>query len=364
MHYQHYGWLVSPYSAKTRSYLRYKQIPFDDIEIGAVGLFTKVKRAVGRPVMPTIRRPDGRWMQDSSEIIDALEREHLQPSITPTGACQRVASLLLELHADEWLPIVAMYTRWTIAENRRFAVNEFARSGLPRVPRFLGRRLIAPVAKKMASYLPILGVDTQTSPGIARFSEQLIADLDRHLGSYPYLLGSRPCIGDFALYGPLWAHCYRDPGSRYLFDDATNLTAWFERLARPPAEVGEFLPDDEVPETLDPVFATLFAEQWPYIQKLVAAITGYCRSHPDAQRVPRALGNCEFEIGGARGSRRLITFSQWMAQRPLDVYASSSVAQRAHIDSWLARIGAPGALDLAIEYPLERHQFKLRLQQP
>lgn len=53
-----------------------------------------------------------------------------------------------------------------------------------------------------------------------------------------------------------------------------------------------------------------------------------------------------------------------MAQRPLDVYASSSETQRARIDSWLARIGAPGALDLAIEYPLERHQFKLRLQQP
>lgn len=361
MQYEHFGWLVSPYSAKTRAYLRYKKIPFEDIEIGAVRLFTMVKRAVGRPVMPTVRRSDGTWMQDTSEIIDTLERDHPEPTVTPAGPCQRVASALLELHADEWLPIVAMYTRWTIPENREFAVDEFARSGFPRVPRTIGRRLIRPVANKMAAYLPILGVHAHTRAGISNFAEQLIAQLNRHFSQHPFLLGTRPCLGDFAMYGPLWAHCYRDPGSRYLFADAPEVVAWFQRLARPPDEIGAFLPDDRVPETLDPIFAVLFAEQWSYIRKLVTAIDRYLQGHPEARRVPRALGDCEFTIGGASGQRRLITFTQWMAQRPLDVYTNLSADERVQVNAWLGRVGASGALDLEVCNRLERHNFKMRV---
>ncbi|MGB1016582.1 MAG: glutathione S-transferase family protein, partial [Nannocystaceae bacterium] len=345
MHNQHFGWPVSPYSAKTRAYLRWKQIPFTDVEVGALRLFTRIRKAVGRAVMPTVLRPDGTWLQDSSEIIDTFEREFPTPSILPTGPRQRIASLLIELHADEWLPIVAMFTRWTIPENREFARNEFARSGFPRMPKFLSRRLIAPVAEKMAAYLPILGVSEATGPGINAFTQTLIATLNTHFQVHPYLLGSRPCLGDFALYGPLWAHCYRDPGSRHYFADAPAVVEWFERLTEPPSPPvpGVFLAADEVPDTLDPIFSTLFREQWPYIQTLIQAIEAWCSEHPHATRVPRALGNCDFEIGGHTGTRRLITFTQWMAQRPLAAYAELTDNDRKNVDTWLARCGGAGA---------------------
>lgn len=361
---QHFGWPVSPYSAKTRAYLRFKGLRFEDRRPHALQLFTTIRRAVGRAVMPTVRRPDGTWLQDSSEIIDALEATHPEPSVTPAGPTQRVAALLLELHGDEWLPMVAMHFRWNYPENRRFAEDEFARYGLPGAPLLLARRVTEPVARRMRSYLPVLGVTPATEAAIERFTADLVRHLDAHLSSHDYLLGGRPCIGDFALYGPLWAHVYRDPASRFMFDTAPAVRAWFERLERPSPTPGAFAPGDRVPETLDPIFRTLFDEQWPFLGALVEHIDRWCADNPGATRVPRALGSAGFSVAGQPGERRLVTFQQWMLQRPLEAYAALTDDERRGVDAWLDRIGAAGALDLPIAHPFERREFKMQLRTP
>lgn len=362
--FEHYGWPVSPYSGKTRSYLRFKGIPFDDIVISAPALLGKVKKAVGRPVMPTVRCPDGTWLQDSSCIIDWFEERFDEPSITPPGGTQRLASLLLELHGDEWLPTVAMHTRWNNPTNKRFALDEFARCGFPWLPRFIGRPMVSSFANKMQSYLPILGVTDETSGGIERYTRQLIAHLDQHLSAHPFLLGGRPCLGDFALFGPLWAHVYRDPGTTPLFDEAPAVRAWFERLIEPSGEAGEFLADDEVPASLDPILAAIFAEQFPFVCALVAAVDSWCDEHPDATRVSRAFGSHPMVIGGAEGERRLVTFTQWMAQRPVDAYAALEGASRASADAWLERVGGQALQDLRIRNRQVMRDFKLVLESP
>ncbi len=361
--YRHYGWSVSPYSAKTRAYMTYKGVAFDDIEPSGARLFGPIRRAVGRSVMPTVLTPEGAWLQDSSDIIDTLERRHPAPSVIPPGPRQRIASLLLELHADEWLPLVAMHTRWNRPENARFAVDEFARSGFPRLPRALGRRLIRPIAAKMRGYLPPLGVTPETAPGIERHLARLLDALERQLAAQPYVLGGRPCIGDFALFGPLWAHVYRDPDSTYMFDDSPSVRAWMQRLRAPasaPADAA-FLPDDQVPEALDPLFRQLFAEQFAYVLQLADAIDRYCDEHPDATRVPRSLGDHPFSIGGAQGTRKLITFTWWMAQRPLDVYRSLDASARAPVDAWLDRVGGREAMQRPVRNRFVREDFKMKL---
>ncbi|HCP45526.1 MAG TPA: hypothetical protein DIU15_05770 [Deltaproteobacteria bacterium] len=362
---QHYGWLVSPYSAKTRAYLSWKGIPFDDIAPSALRMYFSIRKAVGKVIMPTVRTPGGSWLQDTSDIIDALELEFPSPSTVPPGPRQRLASLLLELHGDEWLPILGMHTRWTIPANEQFARAEFGRYGFPWLPGPLQQRMAKPMADKMASYLPVLGVSAETAPGIEAFGRSLIHQLDTHLSEHPYLMGGRPCLGDLSLFGPLWAHVYRDPGSRHWFDEAPAVEQWFERLLSPdPSQRGQFLPDDDVPDSLTPLFHTLFAEQFPFVEKLVDAIDGYCEAHPGATRVPRSLGNHEFTIGGHTGTRRLITFSQWMAQRPLDLYGSLDSDQRASVDEWLRHIGALEPMQLKISNPFVRREFTMGLRAP
>ena len=139
--YKHYGWPVSPYSAKTRAYLKYKQIPFDDIEPTARQFLGPIKKAVGRAVMPTMQRPDGSWMQDTSEIIDELELTHPARPVSPSTPKQKVVSSLLELFADEWIIPLAIHYRWNYPECAESASRKLGAELLPIGPNPLRRAL-------------------------------------------------------------------------------------------------------------------------------------------------------------------------------------------------------------------------------
>jgi glutathione S-transferase len=330
----HYGWLVSPYSAKTRSYLKHRGLDVRDVEPSVFQMMGTIQRSVGRVIMPTVHLADGTWLQDSSVIIDHFEAAAPEPTILPPGPTQRLAASLLEVFADEWLPMAALYYRWSIPENVAFAKTDFARSGLPWVPRFIGRRFIAPFADKMKSYLEVLGIDEMTSPGVVETAGLVLRTLEEHLAESPYLFGGRPSLGDFSLFGPLWAHLYRDPGSRFLFDETPHVRRWFDDLLAGAPPRGDFMANDQVASALEPLFACVLTEQWPWIQTLVAAIDDYCAQHPSALRVPRALGEAEFEVQGRVGRRKLITFVQWKAQRARDAY----VAAAGSADPWLRRV--------------------------
>ena len=255
-----FGWLVSPYTAKVRAMLHFKRLPFDEAVPSALALRLTVQPAVGRAIMPAMQEPDGEWLQDSALMCERIEADAPSPSTTPPGATQRLASMLLELHGDEWLPMLALHFRWNIAANREWAEEEFGRCGFPLLPAPLARMLVRPVATKMRSFRKVVGISPETHSGLDAFAAALIGELDAHLASHAFLLGGAPCVGDFALYGPLWAHLYRDPHSRRSFDGAPHVVRWFERLhghaadpatatatrtAPPPA--GEHLPADEVP---------------------------------------------------------------------------------------------------------------------
>ncbi|MBT6176816.1 MAG: glutathione S-transferase family protein [Deltaproteobacteria bacterium] len=355
---EHFGWLVSPYSAKTRSYLKYKRIPFKDVEPNIFDFYTKIQKSVGRIIMPTLRLPDGTWLQDSSDIIDKMESAHPNRSITPDGTIQTLVALLFELYGDEWLPMAALHYRWNIPANEQFALKEFSRCALPIIPAALGKLVIQSMAKKMQSYLPVLGVTKTTQPGVEKMVTRLIADLNTHLSVHPFLLGGRPCIGDFALFGPLWAHLYRDPGSTFLFDDAPHVVSWLEKLLDPTHVCGDFLANDEIPETLLPLLKGIFDEQILWVAQLIGHINQWCHKNPDSKRVRGAVGVDNFSVGGIAGERKLATFVQWKAQRSIFFYQQSSESVRTQIDGWLESLQAAGALDIDIQFPLELRNFK------
>ena len=225
-----YGWEVSPYTAKTRTHLVASDVPYREVYPTVFTLAGRIRRNVGRSIMPTVYAPDGRWLQDSSELFDYFESIQRCPSFVPNTPKQRVLCYLLECFSDEWLPMSALHYRWNTPENRVFARLEFAKHGMPYWPAWIRNRVARSLSQRLIGYLNPLGVTESTIPALEETTAIVIQAVEDTLSEHPYLLGARPSLADFSLFGPLWAHLYRDPGSRHLFDDAPNTVAWFQRL--------------------------------------------------------------------------------------------------------------------------------------
>ena len=357
--YQHLGWIVSPYSQKTLAYLKFKRIPHQDRAPNAIELMRTVPKRVGKAIMPTIQTPEGDWWQDSTEIIDNLEKRFPELSSTPPGAKQKIAAHLLELHGDEWLVLSALHYRWSRPDSADFIVNEFARLGVPFLPRFIGRLVGKRIRNMMKAYLPRFGVIGDTEKGLEVFTEQLLAQLDTHFTKFAYLLGERPCVGDFAMFGQLYAHLYRDPGSNCLFDNKPHLVDWINRMLDPDSTPkGNFLANDEVPTTLEPILKTIFQEQFEFSNQVVENIQQFAKQNPDAERVSRILGQTEFTIGGIKGKRSMFSFVQWKVQRAWNALQILQGQEAEDAKQWLQSINGSALLNMNIEQPLKRDNYR------
>lgn len=357
-----YAWDLSLYSGKARAYLRYKDIPYVERKIN-LWSFRKIEKKVGARVMPVVVTPHGEWLQDTSNIIDTLERLFPARSVIPHSPRQRVAAYLLEAWGDEfWLP-TAMHYRWSFPENfeHRFKA-EGGNDLLPIGPRCLKNRLVAAVAAQMRRYLPGLGVVSSQRPVIEAWTAVMLDALDVHFAKFPYLLGSRPCIGDFGLIGPLYAHLGTDPyPARELIASRPHLQSWIWRMHQPQKpSTGDFLAADHLPDTLTPVFRSIFSEFWAQLratQQEVQKLLPQLRPH---QRLPRLLGGIEIPMGPARLRIAARSYSLWMAQRALDAYAALPEGGRASVERWLDEVGGREALQLRNAPRLERVGLHVR----
>ena len=343
--YRHYAWQLSYYSGKTRAYLRYKGIAHEEKIIRLWDMRT-IRRKVGAQVMPVLLTPEGEWLQDTSTIIDALEQRFPQAPVEPATPRQRVASYLLEAWGDEFWLATAMHYRWNYSENyRRLFRREGGDHLLPFAPRWLKNRVIDKVANNLRGFLPGLGVVSGQIATIERWTTQMLDALDAHFARHAYLLGSKPCHGDFGLIGPLYAHLGRDPyPARELIAPRRHLAAWVQRMQHPDRpQAGEFLADDAIPDTLTPVFASIFGEFWPQLVATEALIAPARAQLKPGRQLPRGLGPIEISLAGTRYRLDARPYSLWMAQRASDAFAALPAAGQQSVQRWLEAQGAGDA---------------------
>ncbi|HEY2591453.1 MAG TPA: glutathione S-transferase family protein [Steroidobacteraceae bacterium] len=336
--YRLYGAEISYFTGKVRAYLRWKDLPFVEVLADATAYREVIVPRVGFPVIPVVITPGDETLQDSTDIIDELERRHGDPAVYPTTPVQRLVALLLELYGDEWLVIPAMHYRWH--RNREWAVRSFgalsAPAATPEEQEAIGARRAAPFANAAV----LLGAAPHMHAAIESSYESLLAELDRHFAACAYLLGDRPSIGDFGLIGPLYAHQYRDPESGELMRRrAPHVARWVERMQHPPApRSGHFMADDAIAPTVMPVLERMMREQLPVLVDSARLLREWLATHPGA-RIPRVIGTHDYELGGARGPRIVRPYSLWMLQRARDAYEHLSGADREAADGVLRAVG-------------------------
>lgn len=333
-----YGAPISYFTGKVRAYLTWKNIPFEEVLSDATVYREIIVPRVGFPVIPVVHTPEGETLQDSSHIIDVLEDRFTEPSITPAGSVQSLVSSLLELYGDEWLVIPAMHYRWHY--NRDWAIAQFGATNAPNASleeqKEIGERRAGPFANAAV----MLGGEPHMHTAIETSYEALLAELDAHFSVHNYLLGDCPCLGDFSLFGPLYAHQYRDPKSGEIMRRlAPNLVAWILRMCEPPSiRNGNYLPNDEIPASLLPVLKRMMREQLPAMVDLNKKLCEWINNNP-AQEIPRVIGLHEFALEGKTGKRILRPYSLWMLQRARDQYSALEGTALSLADELFDKVG-------------------------
>jgi glutathione S-transferase len=356
------GHEFSLYSGKVRAYLRHKQIPFVE---GVTSEDRKlIEERVGRRVVPVVVMPNGDCVQDTTEIIDYFERLYPERSVYPQGPLQKLVALLFEVYGDEWLVLPAMHYRWHFKrQNLAYVLKNFGDIVKPHWPPILRPIGGLPVAMLFGNlYKPVMGRSRRNIGEIEKGYQSFLADFDRHLEEHEFLLGGRPSIGDYGLIGPLYAHLYRDPyPGKLMRKTAPNVARWVERMQRPAKFDGQFLADDEVPETLHPMLQRMFVEQFPVLVDTLRRVGKWAADHPDARGIPRFIGKHDFYLGEVKASRYVMPFAQWMFQRPLAHYGSLSDEQKERIDPLLEKLGGLAGMKEPVVAPLKLEKYRLVL---
>ncbi|MEX3008803.1 glutathione S-transferase family protein [Hoeflea sp. TYP-13] len=355
-----YGAEVSYFSGKLRAYLNWKGVDFEEIQASREIYVGKILPNIGWPVIPVVELQDGTFLQDTTEIIRYIEELYPEPPVLPKKPTPVLASLLLELYGDEWLVLPAMHYRWNY--NRDFAIAEFgalaAPDATPDEQRNVGERVAGP----FAGALPALGIDKTTGQAIENSYLALLDELDHHFAAHDYVLGSAPTLGDFGLYGPLYAHMYRDPKSGEIMKQrAPNVCRWVECL-RDGKDRGKALDSDidTVPDTLLPILKRAMREQLPVLVDTVAQVEQFAANAAD-NKLPRAIGFHQFNLGEATGQRAIFPYAQWMLQHVTDQLHSVTPQDHSAVSDFLDKIEAGPLRELQITSRVKRTNFQLYL---
>lgn len=371
----------SLYTGKVRSYLIKKGLAFRELFPHHPRFSAEVVPAVRLVVVPVVETPDGRFLQDSTDIIDELERRFPANPMMPTTPVQRVVARLLDGYGCEGLLPAAMHYRWSYRqEQEHFLQAEFGRAMHCGPDREARLKAGAQFMDYFNSFLPGLGVVPETIPAVEAAYEELLDLLDIHFQHHPYLLGGRPCIADFGFMAPLFAHLARDPvPAALMMKRAPNIYRWTERMNRAQIADGEFpdlaetwLADDAIPPTLEPVLRLMF-QDWgaqlladaKFVNAWLAANpalpAGRIVSHDGQRSVHPVLGMIEYPWRGVTVQRGSMPHGLWHFEQAASEAGALTGPARATFEALTERLGGGDMMQIKLVRPLVRQDYVLVL---
>ena len=255
-----YGPEVSYFTGKLEAVIRYLELPYSRIAKSP----TLLAEPTGVAQVPGLHLADDRWMTDTTPIIAWLDERYRDTPVIPRDPVLAFFSRLLEDYADEWLWRPAMHYRWDYPEGAhhlsRVLVDEVA-AHIP-LPNILKRHLIR--TRQRTLFTRGDGITPATWDHVEKIYLDSLEQLTAIFEKRPYLLGSRPSLADFGLFGPMFRHFAMDPPSaRIMRETAPAVYEWTARVwnARASATGGELL--DHIPEDWGPLLDSIGSAYLP-----------------------------------------------------------------------------------------------------
>ena len=356
-----YGAPHSLYTGRARSYLIKAGIPYRESAMSTPHYRNNVlPKAGGRQGMPTLETAEGEVIRDGAAIIDHYETTGGQ-AFAPTTPRQRVISLLLDVIGAEGLLRPAMHYRWNFdAQNLDFLRQHFQMIMPPEMAE-QADKLMGNMRQACRGF----GAVEETFAVVEALYEELLPVLEAHFAAYPYLLGGRPCIGDFGMIAPLFAHLGRDPKPLAMMQaTAPHLYRWVERMNRAEADVGEFaaceldyLADDEIPETLISMLKQLAIDFVPETQAAADSINGWLDAQDDLPAgsvAERAVGFAVFNVRGTPINAIAQPYRFYLLQRMQDEVDGLDEEDRARVTMLLEQCDMAPVLDCRLSRAIGR----------
>lgn len=332
-----YGAPHSLYTGRARCYLIKANIPYREAGMSSEHYRTIVLPKAGRRAgIPTLELANGDVIRDGAAIIDHFE-EQSGHAFSPATPKQRLFSRLLDVIGAEGLLRPAMHYRWNFPkENDAFLKYHFEGT----LASHREKEARAETARNsMRGATRGFGVNPETFALTERLYLNVLDRLDEHLRVFPYLLGGKPCIGDFGMIAPLFAHLGRDPKPLSIMQArALGVLRWVERMNRYDADVAEFvdppndfLPDDDIPNTLLDVLKAIAVDFVPETRAAAETINGWLADQDNLEpgtTAERGLGFGQFTIDGVEISALAQPYRFYLLNRVQDEFEDMNNVDR------------------------------------
>ena len=249
--YRIFGSELSPYSVKVRSYFRYKGLPHEWIP-RSPAVQAEFQKYAKLPLVPLVVTPEGEGAQDSTPIIERLEASRPEPSIVPDNAALAFISALLEEYGDEWGNKWMFHYRWRYQADAWSTAERIAQQMMGAQGTLAVAQARAAVAERMMGRLGFVGSNDRTQPAIEASFKRTLAFLEAHLHTRPYMLGGRPAMADFGLWGQFYEAATDPTPGAIMRASSPKVMAWVQRMVSPKSQ-GPFEAWSALASTLMPL---------------------------------------------------------------------------------------------------------------
>lgn len=292
-----FGSELSPYSVKVRAFFRYKNVPHEWI-LRSPAVQAEFQKYAKLPLVPLVVTPEGEGVQDSTPILERFEAT-TEPSTVPADPALAFVSALLEEYGDEWGNKWMFHYRWRYQPDVWSTAERIARQMMDGQGTLAVAQARAAVAERMTGRLGFVGSNDKTQPLIEASFKKALSLLDAHLATRRYMLGGRPAMADFGLWGQFYEAATDPTPGAIMRASAPNVMAWVQRMLTPKVE-GEF-------ETLDALAPSLK----PLLKEEVGALF-----------LPWSVANAAAIASGDKSFTMMLGGAEW-TQEPQKYHARS-----------------------------------------
>ena len=205
---------TSPFSEKVRLILGYKKLPWKSVIIPSIMPKPDVQALTGGYRRTPFLQIGADIYCDTALICDVLEHLQPEPPIYPEpgkGLARTIA---------QWADSTLFWAAMAHNLQPKGAAQMFAGA-----PPELGKAF-GDDRKAMRTNMTVLR-PADATPAYKSYLRRISDMLDGH----DYLLGSAPCVADFAVYHPLWFTRHRTSVMADILEATPAVTDWMDRMA-------------------------------------------------------------------------------------------------------------------------------------